>query len=84
MSREDLEAKARVLGVSFNSRTSDTVLEERIADASEAPEPVERVTARVICGNVWSSEGKHLKGEEYAFLPDDFALLDANDQVKRV
>jgi hypothetical protein len=33
--REELEAKAKQLGVSFNSRTSDRKLLERIADALE-------------------------------------------------
>ena len=31
--REELEAQAKALGVSFNSRTSDKVLAERIAEA---------------------------------------------------
>jgi hypothetical protein len=31
--RDELEAKAKELGVSFNSRTSDKVLAQRIADA---------------------------------------------------
>ena len=34
--RDELEAKAKELGISFNARTSDKKLEERIAEALEA------------------------------------------------
>ena len=34
--REELESKAKELGLSFNARTSDKKLEERIAEALEA------------------------------------------------
>ena len=76
-----MEARATELGVSFNSRTKDDTLATRIA---EAETPAVRVAARVLWRNVWSSEGKHLKDEEYEFLPGDFDLLDSKDAIKRV
>ena len=90
MDRENLEGRARVLGVPFNSRTSDEVLQGRIAEAEAAAvadpanaAPVERVSARVLWPNVWSSEGKHMKGETYKFTREDFDALDAIDAIKK-
>lgn len=84
MTREDKEARATELGIEFDEDTSDAALTRRINKAeAEASEP-ERIDAKVLWGNVWSSEGKHMKGDIYAFTAEDFALLDAKDAIKRV
>ncbi len=84
MTREEKEARALALGVEFDEDTSDAALTRRINKAeAEVTEP-ERVDAKVLWANVWSSEGKHLKGEVYGFTAEDFALLDGKDAIKRV
>ena len=53
----------------------------------QRPEPDDgrpRKKGRVLWSNVFSTEGKHLKGEEYDFLVDDFDALDAVDAIKGV
>ena len=81
MERAEMEARADELGIKYRSNTPDDALAKRIAEAEAAPE---RIKAKVLWGNVWSSETKHMKGDEYAFAPDDFAALDKIDAIKRV
>ena len=81
MERAEMEARADELGVKYRSNTPDEALAERIAEAEAVPETVR---CKVLWGNVWSSQGKHLKGEEIDLSLDDFASLDAVDAIKRV
>ena len=81
MERAEMEARADELGVKYRSNTPDETLAERIAQAEAVPETVR---CKVLWSNVWSSQGKHLKGEEIDLSLDDFASLDAVDAIKRV
>ena len=45
---------------------------------------VERISAKVLWPNVWSSKGKHMKGDVVELTASDFALLDEKDAIKRV
>lgn len=93
MTREELEARAEELGISFSPRIGDENLLKRIEEAEQGegdkPSEVksdeqERIVAKVLWANVWSSEQKHFKDEVFGFLPDDFELLDSKDAIKRV
>ncbi len=79
MERAEMEARANELGIKYRSNTPDEALAKRIAEAG-----TDRIKAKVLWGNVWSSEGKHMKGEVYPFTAEDFAMLDEKDAIKRV
>lgn len=90
MTREELEAQAKALDVSFNSRTKDETLQERIAAAQgEAVEPVEGgmtsndapAMVRVLCKNLWTSQGKYFAGDDVALPREEAERLEAEDKV---
>lgn len=90
MDREELETRAKALGVGFNSRTSDEVLAERVATAEGESEPeAEGVTTsrtgpvmcRVLLPNLWTSVGKYLAGEDVALPRAEAETLDRDGKV---
>lgn len=84
MNREEMEDRATELGISFRANIGDEKLMARIAEAEGASQSVERIAAKVLWANVWSSEGKHMKNDVFEFLAEDFALLDSKDAIKKV
>lgn len=91
MTRDEMEERARALGVPFNSRTRDEVLAERI---SEVPGPENEqiddsaissatapVMVRVICSNVWMDGVKHMLGDEFAAPLDIAEVMQDRNQV---
>lgn len=93
MNREDLETKARALGVSFNARTSDETLAQRVeeAEAAEATamEVVDdvadalpaRVKVKISVQSVWTDRRKAMFGEIVEVPRAVGELLEAKHQA---
>ena len=93
MEREEMEAKAKALGVSFNSRTSDQVLAARLDVADGELEAVSfnpagdnsaddsPVICRVLMRNLWTSAGKYFAGDDVALPRDEADALEKADKV---
>lgn len=82
MTRDEMEAKARELGIGFNSRTSDEVLRQRIDTAIlSAADPEDTAEVKVIVPNLWTSKGKFFKLDSVELPRAEAEWLQGRDQV---
>lgn len=77
MKKEQIELAAS-LGIDVDKRWSEETLAEKIAEASQ-PVPV-----RCVIPNVWTTQGRMLKGEQRTVPPAEADFLVDRRQVERV